>query len=342
MARRRLGPALVASDGGDAAAGADGGAGAPETKSFAPRPPIAQVAGEASGLAAFQTLATEVSSARQDGRLVLDVALDSIAADYLIRDRMAVDAAGMAVLAASLAERGQQMPLDVVDLGGGRFGLISGWRRLTALRHLRQTTGDERFATARVVLRRPETLAAAYRAMVEENEIRADLSFYERARIVARAAGQGIYADPAAALAGLFGTASRTRRSKIGSFVRVHDALDDRLRFAAAIPERLGLVLAKRLEAEPGFGPTLRERLRKGAPEDAAAELALLTRAAAEPAAGAAPAAPLPAAARPEASRILMQGAPGYLELKGRGVTPALREALQGFLDRWREPKRRR
>jgi hypothetical protein len=80
--------------------------------------------------------------------------------------------------------------------------------------------------------------------MVEENEIRAGMSFYERARLAAEAAKLGIYPDPAAAIAALFASASPAKRSKIGSFVRVHEALGDALRYPTAIPERLGLALA--------------------------------------------------------------------------------------------------
>jgi ParB family chromosome partitioning protein len=104
------------------------------------------------------------------------------------------------------------------------------------------------------LMRRPETSADAYLAMVEENEIRAGMSFYERARLAAEAAKLGIYPDPAAAIAALFTSASPAKRSKIGSFVRVHEALGDALRYPTAIPERLGLALAAALDRdERGF-----------------------------------------------------------------------------------------
>jgi ParB family chromosome partitioning protein len=86
--------------------------------------------------------------------------------------------------------------------------------------------------------------------MVEENEIRAGISFYERARLAAEAAKLGIYPDPAAAIAALFTSASPAKRSKIGSFVRVHEALGPALRYPTAIPERLGLALAAALDRD--------------------------------------------------------------------------------------------
>ena len=266
---------------------------APETKSM-PRaqpgarpmpgpplsaPPIAHVAGEASATHALEELSQEWHRARIEGRLVQSLPLDAIDEGHLLRDRMAADPADMADLIASIRERGQQAPIEVVALDGGRFGLIAGWRRLRALRALLAETGDPRFGTVLALLRRPASAAEAYRAMVEENEIRAGISYYERARIAARAAQAGVHPDPRAAIAALFAAAPRARRSKIASFLVLHDTLDDRLRFASAIPERLGLALARALERDPDLRPRLRERLRKSAPETAAAELALLERA---------------------------------------------------------------
>ena len=115
------------------------------------------------------------------GRLIEALPLGAIVADHLIRDRGNPDEAAMAALVDSLRNRGQQVPIEVVALEGGRYGLISGWRRVTALRQLSAETGAAAFATVRAVLRQPRNAAHAYVAMVEENEIRLDLSHYERA-----------------------------------------------------------------------------------------------------------------------------------------------------------------
>ena len=115
--------------------------------------------------------------------------------------------------------------------------------------------------------------------MVEENEIRVGLSYYERARIVARAAEQGVYPDEAAALRGLFASASRAKRSKIGSFVAIYHALDDHLQFASAIPERLGLSIAKLVKDDPKAVPSLARALNETPTETSEAELSALTRA---------------------------------------------------------------
>ncbi|MBC7141174.1 MAG: hypothetical protein H5U18_03290 [Rhodobacteraceae bacterium] len=63
--------------------------------------------------------------------------------------------------------------------------------------------------------------------------------------------------------------------------MRLHDALGARLAFPAAIPERLGLALARALE-DAGFAARLADRLRKARPASAEAELMLLEKALAE------------------------------------------------------------
>jgi len=258
---------------------------APETKSMFPMgvarhaAPVAHQAGDAAAAAALQEVTEALRSAREEGRLLQRLPLSAVEAGYLLRDRIALDENEMAVLAESLRARGQQTPIDVVMLGDGRFGLVSGLRRLTALKRLHEETGADGFATVLARVRPPETAAEAYVAMVEENEIRVGLSYYERARVAARAAAAGVFATEAEALRGLFAAASRARRSKIGSFLTIYHALDGALAFPEALAERQGLALAKALAADPELGPRLKERLRKSAPADAAAEQAVLMRA---------------------------------------------------------------
>lgn len=251
---------------------------------FRSRPaPIAQVAGDASAQAALAELASEMARARQEGRLVQAIPLEAVDEGWLHRDRMRVDPEEMADLLVSIRDRGQQVPIEVVARDGGGYGLISGWRRLTALRRLAAETGDPRFATVLALLRRPETAADAYRAMVEENELRAGLSYYERARIAALAAAAGVHPDPRSAIAALFAAASKAKRSKIGSFLVIHEHLGHALRFGPAIPERLGLLLSRALSADPALAGDLVIALHREAPDSPAAEMALLDRMARRP-----------------------------------------------------------
>ncbi len=260
---------------------------APETKSAFPTyplgiaptrtMPIAAVAGDAAGRAALDEMSRSMDEARAEGRLIQWLPIAEIDAGYLMRDRMGIDEEEMQTLVESLRARGQQVAIEVADLGEGaspRWGLISGWRRLSALRRIAEEDGAEGRVLA--IPRSPRNAAEAYCAMVEENEIRVGLSHYERARIVARAADAGVYEDDMSALRALFGAAPRARRSKIGSFVRVVRALDAALRFPTALGERLGLELARRLDDEPDLAARLSRHLSEAAPEDAAAEAKLL------------------------------------------------------------------
>ena len=280
--------------------------------------PIAQMAGDAAAVAALREVTQELQSARAEGRMVQKVALSAIEVDHLLRDRIHQDDEDMAALRESLRARGQQTPIDLVDLGNGRYGLISGWRRLMALSDLYAETGDSRFSHIQGLLRRPDGSADAYLAMVEENEIRVALGHYERARIAAKAAEAGVYPDVQAALRHLFSSASRAKRSKIGTFVTIYRQIDAALRFPAVIPERLGLALAAALEADAGLGPRLVQKLERAAPQTPALEQALLVQALR----------PAKAAAQgmPKGHTELMAGV--WLQVAGKGA--AARYTLAG------------
>lgn len=330
-------------------------AAAPEVKSaFPPLPsaPIAQVAGDAATSAALREVTRELASARAEGRLMQRLPLAAIDLGHLVRDRIAFDEPEMAALIESIRARGQQTPIEVVDLGPHhpgpcRYGLISGLRRIRALQLLAAEPAaslDEKpkFDTVLALLRRPAAAAEAYLAMVEENEIRVGLSYYERARIAARAAALGVHPTPQTALRALFPTASRAKRSKIGSFMAIHDALDTVLRFAPAIPERLGLVLSHALQRDPTLAPRLTEALQATPPATEAQELALLTRALQ-------PARPAPAPAAPAADPgeelapglwlSAAQGAGGLrLTLWGPAVDAGLAERLKDHLKHGLQP----
>jgi ParB/RepB/Spo0J family partition protein len=254
---------------------------APETKSMfsAPRTaPIADVARDASASAALNELTDTMARARDEGRMVVQLPLDQIVLDHLVRDRVVVEEDAMQTLVASLRNRGQQTPIEVMQLGEGRYGLISGWRRCKALSILAEETQDAA-PTVLALLRRPEEASEAYLAMVEENEIRVDLSYFERARIVAKAVEEGVFATERTALQDLFRAASRAKRSKIGSFLPVVRALDGVLRFPHALSERLGLGLAQALTEDPGFAERLQARLTAAESQTPEAETALLTKA---------------------------------------------------------------
>ena len=300
----------------------------------APRAPIAQVSGDAAAQAAFAAVAAELQAARDEGRMVLSLPLDAVATDYLIRDRIDPDPAAMAELLDSLRARGQQAPVEVAEIGQvngvPRYGLISGWRRYLALQTLARETGEARFTRILALVRRPETGADAYVAMVEENEIRANLSFYERARIVMRAVEAGVYPTEKKALQGLFATASFAKRSKVKSFIPVVLALDGLLRFPARIPERMGLALSKALDT-PGFMDRAAAALTPPAatPEAEAATLARLLRPARADTAGSDTE---HGGTEPETPDLTVTVTDGQIVIAGADATPALAARLRRWL----------
>lgn len=285
--------------------------------------PIADMAGAAAATAAMEEMAETLRRAREDGRMVLALPLDQIEADYLVRDRLTADPEDMAALVESLRARGQQTPIEVAALGPDRYGLISGWRRLRALRQL--AAEDAKFTTVLALLRRPDQSSDAYVAMVEENEIRVGLSFYERARIALKAVEAGVFPDDRSALRSLFASASRAKRSKIGSFLTLVRALDGALRFPEAIGERLGLQLAQALEADPGLASRLQLALQAEIP-DAMAEQTLLQRALT-------PARPKPVSPEtpPPGFRLRMPKS-GQILIEGQGVDAAFQARLAAWL----------
>lgn len=369
--RKRLSPAqtdyLAAAPAGRPALGSPGAVGAA---------PIAQVASDASAQAALQELSGVLESARAKGLMIEQLPLDSIDENHLVRDRIEQDEEELQSLIASIRARGQQTPAEVVPLeetsGGRSHGLISGWRRLTALKRLYAETSDPEFATIKALVIRPGSAGEAYVAMVEENEIRVNLSHYERARIAVRACREGVFSRRKDALQTLFGNATRAKRSKIGSFVTLVEALDAVLFHPAAISEKLGLALARAIEADADFAGRARQALQAGDRSSAESEQAILAgllaaetavSPASEPVSVPAPAPAAPAApkapAEPLVSRPRVRGAHdwdaaqpgerialpapegvrlGYIpseqkiEISGPGVSAALAEELQAWL----------
>ena len=203
---------------------------------------------------------TALDTAEAEGRVVLAIDLDQIDLGHLTRDRRALNRDGedWAALKTSLTARGQQTPIEVVDLGAGaepRYGLVSGLRRISALRELLDETGEDRFALVLALIRPARATVDNLVAMIEENEIRSGISYFERGRIAALAAGEGVFEDADAAVEALFGSSNRNRRYKIRCFVTVFEAAGDRLIFPEAIGERLGIQLAKAIRE--GRGPSL-------------------------------------------------------------------------------------
>ncbi len=329
---------------------------APETKSMAAPPlaaPIAQVAGDSATRAALDEVSAVLQDARSSGRMIEALDLDAIDAHYLMRDRLETDDEEMSALMDSLRARGQQTPIEVTALpemgDGSGYGLISGWRRLIALHRLYQEAGEARFATVKALVIAPGSAQDAYLAMVEENEIRVNLSLYERAHIALRAAQKGVFPTARHAVLGLFGATTRSKRSKIGTFVTLVEKLDEVLLHPTAIPEKLGLSLVKALSEDTRLAQKLKDRLKAVNPQSVAEELRILSEAVAPSglADSKSPPAPVdmaqppqvPATAPPPLDEVvpglqvrLDQGRHPRIELTGVRVNDTLYRALKGWL----------
>ena len=143
----------------------------------------------------------------------------------LPRDRTTIDAAAQAELEASIAASGLRQPIEVFEVGGG-YGLISGYRRLMAVRALHARTGRPEWETIEAVIRDPADRQAALAAMVEENEVRQNLSPWERGRIAAITAHQGLFDTLDAAIVALYPGANRAKRARLRAVAEVVEALE--------------------------------------------------------------------------------------------------------------------
>ena len=222
-----------------------------------------------------------------------------------------------AQLRASLAERGQQTPVEVLRVGG-KYGLISGYRRVLALRELDATH-------VLALVRAPESAAAAYQAMVEENEVRADLSFFERAHIAMTSADAGVYPTPRAAVAALFAhspSAKPVENSPVRDDLR---RIGPGAQFSGGDPRKAGAGAGRRHRGRQGSGPRIADALRKTPPADAAAERRVLERALRVPKEKAPAAAEL-------APGVRLQAKEGRAVLSGAGVDQAFLAALQDWV----------
>ncbi len=262
----------------------------------------------------------------------------------LTRDRNGLDEDALTELRLSIAASGLRMPVELFALSEPRpphrYGLLSGLRRLHAYRALHELTRDERYTTIPAFLRAPGTMAEALAAMVEENEIRTDLSPWERGRIALIAHRQEIFPTIEEAVAKLYPAANSMKRSRLRSVAHLVEELDGHL----TDPERLSLRQTLRLSAaiRAGFGDVIRTALEESTLDDPDSQwqllLPILTEAEQPP-----PEAPKPRPGRPR--RVARHG-PGLtirreqtrngyvLHFTGADATSGLLDAVFDEIDR--------
>lgn len=259
--------------------------------SLSPMAPIAQVAAEAAREAPVSDPDTRASQARDSadaqtlreaeaaGLLIREIPVEQIAAEDMVRDRAQITPEEMQELELSIELNGLRLPIEVYELvdtyeGPERYGIISGYRRYKAVSGMYARWNDPRHAKIKAIVREPGSLEKAFSSMVEENEIRVNLSPFERGRIVSLAVQMGVFKSTTEAVDRMFGMASKAKRSKIRSFALIFEDLGDLLTYPEGLTEKQGLRLSAALRG--GADRALRDTLADAAPQDTAEEWDIL------------------------------------------------------------------
>ena len=83
---------------------------------------------------------------RQAGLLLEEIDIDQIDEEHFVRDRIAHDEDAFHELRSSIYASGQKTPIEVTVISDPdeplRYGLVSGWRRLHAIREIFCETRD--------------------------------------------------------------------------------------------------------------------------------------------------------------------------------------------------------
>ena len=128
---------------------------------------------------------------------ILTLPTAEIQHDALLRDRITLDDAALEDLATSIATDRLRQPIEVWALHAPtdthRYGLISGLRRLTAMRLLATRRGNGDFATIPAFPRTPVDLPDAMAQMIAENESRENVSPWARGATIAAAVDAGLF-----------------------------------------------------------------------------------------------------------------------------------------------------
>lgn len=253
--------------------------------------PIAQVAAEAAAQAQpedaearaararVEADAARLHAAQEQGLLMVELPLEQIDEGAMVRDRMTMSEEAILELRQSIAAHGLRLPIEVFELerpgrDGQRYGLLSGYRRLLAVRGLLELTEAEKYRSIRALIRPRASSGGAFVSMIEENEVREELSHFERGRIAVIAANQGAFSNTEEAVERLFASGSKAKRSKIRSFALIFEELGDMLQFPEGLTERRGLQLSSALRR--GAETALREALSRHAPGNADAEWSVI------------------------------------------------------------------
>ena len=147
----------------------------------------------------------------------------------LPRDRTGLDPEPMAELRNSILASGLRMPVELYPLEFPddtlRWGIVSGYRRVAVFRELHRWEVPGHAAIPAFIRERRDA-AASMAAMIEENEIRADLSPWERGRIAAIAVERQLFPTIEEAVERLYPSGDATKRSRLRTIARVAQSLE--------------------------------------------------------------------------------------------------------------------
>ncbi|MEM7243091.1 MAG: ParB/RepB/Spo0J family partition protein [Pseudomonadota bacterium] len=166
------------------------------------------------------------------------------------RDRTIVTREATEELQNSILKNGLRTPIEVYQTDTG-YALISGFRRLTAHEHLTEQ-GLKGFDTIEATLRYPRSPQQAAAMMVEENEIRQNLSAWEKSNIVIEATERGLFDTYDAAIDGLYPNANRQKRARLRSIANVVERFDGLLTDPELLSQQKLLRLANALTHDWG------------------------------------------------------------------------------------------
>ncbi len=198
----------------------------------------------------------------------MKIPLDAIDADALPRDRTRIDPADLAELQRSILASGLRVPIEVFPVEGDTpYALISGYRRLAAFRALNELNRAGDYAEIEAILRQPADIEGALHAMVEENDIRAETSPWERAAIAVATYRQEVFDTIDAAIAALFPHAARQKRAKLRAIAEVVEALEGLLVDPETLTERRLLRIANLLRL--GWGEIVETALEESRAQSA-------------------------------------------------------------------------
>ncbi len=203
-----------------------------------------------------------------DAPILIPVA--SIDETALTRDRATIDPEALTELQLSVARSGLRMPVEVFKLreprGGITHGLISGFRRVAVFRKLHELSKQEKYLSIPAFVREPASVAEAVVAMVEENEIRSDLSPYERGMVAVAAKEQGLYGTIEEAVDALYSTATRQKRGRLRMLARLAEEIEGAMTEPEALSQARALRLARAFQA--GLGDLIIATLEETTPRD--------------------------------------------------------------------------